>query len=105
MDRRKFLLNSGLALTATSVLNGCAAKTDQQENANPAVSFDSWDGIRAQFSLTANRIHMSQMLLASHPKMVRDEIERHRKNFDEDAVGYWENNWKTAEGIVQTAAA
>ncbi len=47
---------------------------------------------------------MAQMLLASHPLPVRLEIEKHRKNFDEDAVGYWESNWQTAEITVQRAA-
>jgi selenocysteine lyase/cysteine desulfurase len=105
MDRRKFLLNSGLAFGATTLLSGCTTKAEENKTTSPAISFDTWEGVRAQFSMVPNRIHMSQMLLASHPKLVQDEIEKHRKNFDEDAVAYWENNWMTAEGIVQKAAA
>jgi selenocysteine lyase/cysteine desulfurase len=105
MDRRKFLLNSGLALTATSLLNGCTTRAEEQKPVASSPAFDTWEGVRAQFALSTNRIHMSQMLLASHPKPVQEEIERHRKKFDEDAVTYWENNWLTAEGIVQQAAA
>ena len=96
MDRRKFLQNTGLALGASAI----PLKGESKGAAVPA-SLDTWADVRAQFSLNPGRIHMSQMLLASHPLPVRMEIEKHRKNFDENPVEYWENNWRTAEGIVQ----
>ena len=99
MDRRKFLQNTGLALGASAIPFQGEAKV-----AAVPTSLDTWADVRAQFSLNPGRIHMSQMLLASHPLPVRMEIEKHRKNFDENPVEYWENNWRTAEGIVQQAA-
>ncbi len=99
MDRRKFLRNSGLAIGATAMLPALASEK------NKKVSFDTWSGIRDQFQFTPARIHMSQMLLASHPTAVREAIERHRKNFDENPFEYWENNWIKADRIVCEAAA
>lgn len=61
--------------------------------------------MRKQFLLTNDRIHMAQMLLASHPLPVRKAIQKHRDKFEENSVEYWENNFMTAEDIVKKAAA
>ncbi|HEY3429138.1 MAG TPA: aminotransferase class V-fold PLP-dependent enzyme [Cyclobacteriaceae bacterium] len=107
MDRRKFLQNSGFAMGAGFVLPvlSCTPSTANTSEENKKdLSLDSWTGVRNQFNLTPDRIHMSQMLLASHPKPVREAIEKHRKNFDENPFEYWENNWIEAEKIVTKAA-
>lgn len=98
MDRRRFLLNSGLVLGATRLV-GCATKEAS------SFSLDSWEGVRAQFPLNPNKIHMAQMFLASHPKPVADEIAMHQEAFDADPVEYWETNFQTAEVKVREAAA
>lgn len=100
MDRRRFLQNSGLAIGAATLP---ALKSLGAPPTAPA--FGTWQDIRAQFNLRPGKIHMSQMLLASHPEPVRRAIEMHREEFDQDAVGYWEANWQTAEIVVQKAAA
>ena len=105
MDRRKFLRNSGLAIGATSVLPALGAIKKPATKNETKYAYNSWSAIRDQFKLTSGRIHMSQMLLASHPAPVRDAIEKHRNNFDENPFEYWENNWITAEQIVCKAAA
>jgi selenocysteine lyase/cysteine desulfurase len=48
---------------------------------------------------------MSLMLLASHPKPVRDAIERHRQALNEDPVTYLETNGENFENVVREAAA
>lgn len=108
MDRRKFLQNSGFAMGAGLVLPvlSCTTSTaDTSEETKKELSLDTWDGVRNLFNLTPERIHMSQMLLASHPTPVREAIEMHRKKFDENPFEYWENNWIPAEKIVCEAAA
>jgi hypothetical protein len=38
---------------------------------------DSWDDVRAEFALSDDYIHLAiSQLLASHPRMVREEIDR-----------------------------
>lgn len=110
MDRRKFLQNSGLAAGASLALPGlsCTQSTAVDSSLNAAdkdLSLATWTGIRNNFNLASDRIHMSQMLLASHPVPVREAIERHRKNFDENPFEYWEHNWVEAEKKVCQAAA
>lgn len=104
MDRRKFLYNSGFAIGATFTLPSmsCAAPPDE---ATQNYSFEDWPGIRKQFMLSPNRIHMAQMLLASHPAPVRNAIDEHRKRFDENPAEYWEENFVEMEARVAEAAA
>lgn len=99
MQRRSFLRRAGLAIGAGAVL-----PTLIQSSAQSA-AFGSWQSVRESFLLDPGRIHMAQMFLASHPKPVREAIDRHRKNFDESPVEYWENNWKIMEPAVCEAAA
>lgn len=110
MDRRKFLHNSGFAMGASLVLpvlscTTSATETPPAQKSTESLSLDSWEGVRSQFNLTPERIHMSQMLLASHPTPVREAIEKHRKNLDENPFEYWENNWIEAEKVVCQSAA
>ncbi len=105
MDRRKFLLKSGLAFSASTLLYNRNTPPAPDKILPQQVAFDTWDNIRKQFLFNPNRIHMSQMLLAAHPKMVRDAIQKHRDSFDENPVEYWENNFMTIENEVRKKAA
>lgn len=98
MDRRKFLLSSALAVGAAK-LTGCTTKEAA------SYSLNDWPGIRAQFPLNPNKIHMAQMFLASHPKVVSDEIAMYREKLDSDPIEYWEANAEAAEVRVREAAA
>jgi selenocysteine lyase/cysteine desulfurase len=48
---------------------------------------------------------MASFFLASHPRVVREAIERHRRGFDEDPVGYFYANVGPCESAVRAAAA
>jgi isopenicillin-N epimerase len=99
MDRRSFLNRSGFAIGATLALPSLIA------NATPETSaLDTWAGIRSQFKFDPAKIHMSQMLLASHPRWIRDAIEKYRNAMDENPVEYWENNWIQMDINVRKAA-
>jgi selenocysteine lyase/cysteine desulfurase len=98
MDRRKFILNTGLAVGAAKLI-GCST----QEAASN--SLNDWAVVRAQFPLNPNKIHMAQMFLASHPKVVTDEINIHREKFDADPIEYWETNHAIGETKVRESAA
>jgi selenocysteine lyase/cysteine desulfurase len=41
-----------------------------------------WEWVRAQFDLAPDHVHMSSFYISSHPRRVRDEIERHRRAID-----------------------
>lgn len=84
MDRRAFLVAGTAALTACS-LPGTAGTT-QVYGAAPAGVVPDWEWVRAQFDLAPDYVHMSSFYLASHPRSVRDEIERHRRTIDRNPL-------------------
>jgi isopenicillin-N epimerase len=80
MDRRAFLVTGTAALTACS-LPGTAGPA-QAPGAAPAGAVPDWEWVRAQFDLAPDHVHMSSFYLSSHPRGIRDEIERHRRAID-----------------------
>lgn len=104
MDRRNFIRNSGLLVGASATLATTGFKSPPTRTSR-GIDYGSWQSIREQFPLTTSRIHMSQMLLASHPTPVREAIEMHRKKFDENPFEYWEEIFIQADQKVCDAAA
>ncbi len=106
MDRRLFLQRSGVAVGAAVVLSNCSAPATPPETAAaPKIGYDTWEKIRNQFLLSRDKVHMTQMLLASHPKPVRDAIEMYRNELDKNPVEYWEAKFIGIEGELRTKAA
>jgi selenocysteine lyase/cysteine desulfurase len=100
MRRRNFLRGAGLVFGGSALLPSLA-----KAESLAFTDYSSWAAIREQFLLDPGMIHMAQMLLASHPKPVRDEIDKHRKMFDRNPAEYWENNWMEMEPKICAAAA
>ena len=105
MDRRKFLFNSGLAIGASAIIPGCKPEPKSNTTTDSPVSFANWADIRKQFLLSPDKIHMTLMLLASHPKAVRDAIALHRQKLDENPTEYWEYGYPVIEANVRQSAA
>src|SRR5258708_7534430 len=102
VDRRRFL---GLSLSA-GALGSAACRTGALvRGAVPPTSADEWSAVRDLFSLSRDRIHMTGLLLASHPAPVREAIERHRAGLDADPVTYLEENGGRLEQDTRLAAA
>jgi isopenicillin-N epimerase len=70
----------GLSLAGAATLRTAAAN---EAVAVPAVDSNSdWAAVRAQFNLAPDWLHFSQFYIVSHPKPVRDAIERFRNLLD-----------------------
>jgi selenocysteine lyase/cysteine desulfurase len=65
---------------------------------------DDWDAVRAQFPLSDDFIHMSAMLIASHPRPVREAIEEHRRGMDANPVAYLQQNNRRLQESARAAA-
>jgi isopenicillin-N epimerase len=105
-DRREFLMLTGTGVAAVSA--GSLVRPNRaagQASKSEAGDSGSWDAVRAQFDLSEDRIHMSAMLLTSHPKPVRDAIEEHRRGLDSDPVAYLESNDNRLTEAARSAAA
>jgi isopenicillin-N epimerase len=103
LDRRLFL---GVSLAA-GTLGSAACHRSAHMSGGVAVTSaaDEWSRIRDLFPLARDRIHMTGLLLASHPAPVREAIERHRRGLDEDPVTYLEENGGRLDQETRVAAA
>ena len=103
IDRRGFLVRSGLALGAA--VFAAEFPLLQMAAAEETGSSPDWQGVRNQFPLSRDLIHLAGFFLASHPTPVREAIERHRAGLDADPIGYWLAHEKRQEAAVLQAAA
>ena len=104
MLRRDFVTKAGLLLGAAPAIGTLPSSAFLHRGAAPAFDPSRWAEVRDQFALTRSRIHMATFLLASHPRVVADAIERHRRAFDEDPVHHWHEHFMTAEPAQRAAA-
>ena len=97
----------GAALGASAIaLPACVGggREGAAAPAAPASTPGSWEAVRDEFALARDRVHMTGFLLVSHPRVVREAIDRHRRAFDEDPATYLEENWGHNERAVRAAA-
>jgi selenocysteine lyase/cysteine desulfurase len=83
-DRRRFLL--GLAGTATAAVLPFRSATAASSRLAAADSTVDWNAVRKEFDLDPRWIHMSSFFLVSHPKPVREAIERWRRKIDNNPL-------------------
>jgi isopenicillin-N epimerase len=109
IDRRKFLTRALSTGALTTVAGGKLAlgapPSPAPPPAKPASDLSTWPGVRAEFALSRDYNHMALMFLASHPRQVREAIERHRRGLDENPVTYAISNFEKQENAVRAAAA
>jgi isopenicillin-N epimerase len=100
MQRRHFLsaLGAGAAL---------ACKAAEAAGPTPAAAppKDEWAAFRTEFELAPDWVHLAGFLLASHPRRVRDAIERHRRALDENPALYVEAHAFDQKPVLEPAAA
>jgi len=100
INRRMFIQRSGAALGAAALF-----PVNRVDSSPIPDTSKNWADVRNQFSLNPDYIHMALMLLASHPRKVKDAIAEHRRKFDNDPVTYWEENYINGENRVRIVAA
>src|SRR5438105_3526018 len=68
--------------------------------------FTDWQSVRDEFNLSPEYIHLgSSQFISSHPRMVREAVDRHRKELDANPVKYLQDNNERLMTEVRTAAA
>jgi isopenicillin-N epimerase len=98
MDRREFLFRSGLGIGA-GALAACAPKLVTRPTPPKG-----WAAVKEEFALRPDIVHMSGFFLASHPRRVREAIERHRRALDADALAYMHDHVQSFELELRAAA-
>ena len=85
---------------AAGVVAGCGGSSDK-----PAYDPDDWASVKAQFALSKGVRHFDAVVHATHPKPVREAIERHRRGLDADPAGYIHaHELENDERVLQAAA-
>jgi isopenicillin-N epimerase len=109
IDRRQFLGATGTAVLAAGLATACDGEraAELPEAPDPATleGTGDWREVRSQFDLSSDTIHMSAMLISSHPRPVREAIERHRRELDRNPVTYLEANNQPGTNRSRAAAA
>ncbi|MFN2595131.1 MAG: aminotransferase class V-fold PLP-dependent enzyme [Actinomycetota bacterium] len=104
-DRRRFLRGAGISV-AGSALSSVVAIKGADAATSPAPTFqpDDWASVRSQFELDPNYLHFAAPVLASHPRPVRNAIERHRAGLDNNTIPYLHATEASAEAAIFKAA-
>ncbi len=104
LDRRTFLIRTGLALGTGVLAAGCRPRLELVRGATVA-GLQDWQAVRGEFNLSRDYIHLTGFLLASHPRPVREAIETHRRGLDENPANYLHDHGQRLEADVVGAAA
>lgn len=68
---------------------------------SPGFGPSDWARVRAMFDLAPDRVDMSAMLIASHPKPVREAIDRHRRELDRTPIEYLEAHNRGLQNLAR----
>src|SRR5437763_1352580 len=79
LNRRGFLASVGWSFFASAAARGEAPKPAAAAGAE---NFSDWSQVRTQFDLSPEWLHFSQFYIVSHPRPVREAIERYRRMLD-----------------------
>lgn len=106
VTRREFLLSASWA-TAGASFPSLAATAN---GTIPAFQPDDWLSVRNQFALSKKHINFASFFIVSHPKPVREAIERFRQQLDEDPYltvnnGMFGSDTENMQRPVREAAA
>jgi selenocysteine lyase/cysteine desulfurase len=101
LDRRTLLLRGGFLVGASSVA-GVGGYVAARELAG---GDDSAHPRSRLFALDPDYVNLTTFLLASHPRVVRDAIGRHRRALDANAALYLRESEAALEDAARAAAA
>lgn len=94
MPRRTFLgLASAAVASCATPKSGVAVLSSAPSPSEEA----RWAAVRDAFSLSQDRVHLANLLIASNPRSVRDAIERWRVRLDEEPADTVMHDLRTGE--------
>jgi isopenicillin-N epimerase len=80
VTRRNFLVGSSLSVAA-GALTPLMSGSESDKVATPA-RYNDWESVRREFDLSPDYIHLGLFYLTSHPRPVREAIEKYRRQLD-----------------------
>jgi isopenicillin-N epimerase len=109
ITRRQFLASAGASLPASALVSARAMPIGEDRRSASNI-LDDWSVVRDQFDLSREYIHLATFALASHPRPVREAIEKYRRALDENPFlvvdrGLWGPEAENLPHEVREAAA
>jgi uncharacterized protein len=109
ITRRQFLASAGASLPGSALVSARAMPIGE-DCRSASNMLDDWSVVRDQFNLSREYIHLATFALASHPRPVRETIEKYRRALDENPFlvvdrGLWGPKAESLPHKVREAAA
>jgi isopenicillin-N epimerase len=104
INRRGFLVATGYSMTS-GLLSTAHSSLSLTQASGPTADLRDWPVVRDQFDLSRDYIHLSSFFLASHPRPVREAIEKHRRAIDNNPFLYLEQRFFETPNLVRASAA
>jgi len=102
LARRRFILTAGLSVAGGALAP--AVSRSAPEAVAPEAPGD-WGWVRDQFEASRDWAHFASFFIASHPRPVRDAIEKLRREMDENPFAVVEHGLFSKPDEVRAAAA
>jgi selenocysteine lyase/cysteine desulfurase len=102
MNRRQLLVRSGVALGAAAL---ASARRAHAASIAGDERLDDWDAVRALFDVDPSVAHLAGFFLVSHPRPVREAIERYRRELDHNPIQCWHERHVERDAAIAAAAA
>jgi isopenicillin-N epimerase len=103
LPRRRFLTRASFGLAAVAA--ACRGAGPRPADADRQHAADEWAAIRREFEGSGEYVDLSALLLASHPRAVREAVDRYRREIDRNPTLYLQRNNRRLQGEALAAAA
>lgn len=103
-SRRNFLTAAGFSLAAGAI-SGSRLRLSLALGSEPSNNLQDWSIVREQFEVSRDYIHLSSFFLASHPRPVREAIEKHRQAIDDNPFMYVGRHLFEMPGQIRASVA
>lgn len=96
-SRRDILRSAGLLAAVVPLHSTLAADTPRPSAASGAFEFKNWASLRNEFDLDYSWRNFAGFLLASHPRVVEQDIQHHRQQLNRNPANYLLEAWGLQE--------
>src|SRR4029079_17932727 len=105
LSRRQFFYHTGLTAAGLAAIYSSTTSALASSNSHSEADLSTWTGVKEQFAVSPDYVHLASFFLASHPRPVREAIESYRAKLDADPIGQVEAGPSNKTLYVETALA
>ena len=103
-SRRDLLKGAGLLAGALPFKSSLSATLTPSTVATNGFEFENWERLRDEFDLDYSWRNFAGFLFASHPRIVEQDIQHHRRRFNRNPANYLYEGWGYGDETREKAA-